>query len=357
MASREKSGYTIHLDTPEDVRQLRLLLQGLPEERPLLPTFRELAARWYGSVAGRLVDPSNERRHLARLNEALGHLTEETLLPGDIQAAIAGMTELGPSTKNKVRSTGARVVTAARMNGEWRAGNPFEPVARYKVPKRAYEVLALAEVRRVLACVRADRRDLFTVAMVMGDRKGELFALRKEDVDLDARVMWIRRSHGREQTKTGRPRQVPIPLAALEPLRRAVQSSPSELVFPREDGSRFRHDTKLTRVLRTAMAEAGLVTGFDAKCRRRGCGHAERLLFRESKVCPRCGFQLWLVPRVRPVRFQDLRHTAATLHWEAGCNPTVVRLLLGHAAVGVTEDVYLHLSLDFQRRELDKLTL
>lgn len=352
----EKSGYVSKLlENAEDVRQLRMAL-GLPEPR-LLPTFRALAAEWFEAVAKRFVCPANERRHIDRLLAAIGDATEDTLLPGDIQRALNAMEDLGPSTKNKIRSTGFRIVQHARFDGKWKAGNPFEPVRRFKVPRPAYDVLTLEEARKVLGCVRPDRADLFTVAMVMGGRNGELFALRKEDVDLETRSMWFRRSHGRDTTKTSRPRQVPIPQAAVEPLHHAIDSSPSELVFPREDGSRFRADTKLTRVLRLAMAAAGIVTGYDAKCRRKGCGHTERMEFHEERTCSKCGFVLWLVPLVRRIRFYDLRHTAATLHREAGCDPLVIKLLLGHKSQDPTDDIYSHLSHEYQRLELDRLKI
>lgn len=349
----EKSGYLLRLETPEDLRQLRLAL-GLPEPREW-QTFRGLAAEWYAETSGRLVDPGNERRHIARLNEAVGNLTEETLLPSAIVKALAAMADLAPATKNKIRSTGARIVDAARLDGRWRAGNPFTAFKAFREPKRAYDTLSADEAERVLRCIRKDLLHLFRVALIMGPRKGELFGLRKEDIDLRARTMWIRRSYGRNTTKTGRPRLVPIPAAVVEDLRQAVEESPTEYVFPAADGGLRRKDAQLSRLLRTAMGAAGAVLGYDAKCRR--CQHTEKLELKESRRCPMCGFALWLVPRVRRIRFYDLRHTAATLHREAGCDPLVIKLLLGHAARDATDDIYSHLSLEFQRAQLNKLSL
>lgn len=351
----DKSGYFLSLEKPEDVRQLRLML-GIAEPREL-SVFRQLADEWFSDVATRFVCPSNETRNIRRLNEALGHLTEDTLLPRDIMAALNAMTDLGPVSKNKIRSTGLRVINWARLNGKWKAGNPFQPVKPFKVPRRAYDILTIDEARAVLRCIRADMRDLFTVGLVMGDRKGELFGWRREDIDIEHRLAWIRRSHERNQTKTGEPRRIPIPAAAVDALRRALESSKSELVFPREDGTAFRRDTKLTKHLRAALGAAGLVECYDAKCPRRGCGYSKKLDTPTIHPCERCGFAMLLRPRVRPIRFQDLRHAAAGLHREAGCDPLVVKLLLGHASQDMTDDTYTHLSLDFQRRELDKLVL
>ena len=37
-----------------------------------------------------------------------------------------------------------------------------------------------------------------------------------------------------------------------------------------------------------------------------------------------------------PIRFHDLRHTAATLMLNAGVNPKVVSEMLGHTSVAIT---------------------
>ena len=45
-------------------------------------------------------------------------------------------------------------------------------------------------------------------------------------------------------------------------------SDGSELVFPAADGSMMRADCDLEKVLRHAMARAGIVTGYNHVCRR-----------------------------------------------------------------------------------------
>ena len=45
-------------------------------------------------------------------------------------------------------------------------------------------------------------------------------------------------------------------------LRQAVDESPSDLVFPRPDGSMMPEDAPLEVILRTALARAGMVRGY-----------------------------------------------------------------------------------------------
>ncbi len=45
-----------------------------------------------------------------------------------------------------------------------------------------------------------------------------------------------------------------------------------------------------------------------------------------------------------PIRLHDLRHTYATLALKAGVHPKVVSERLGHATVGITLDLYSHVT-------------
>jgi hypothetical protein len=146
-------------------------------------------------------------------------------------------------------------------------------------------------------------------------------------------------------------------------LRAAIAASPTEYVFPvtrgPRKGQRQRHDAKMSRVLRTAMAKAGIVVAYRYSCRRKGCGfkvtQANQV---EGFRCPRCNFKLW-EHRISPaIRWYDLRHSATTLHTTAKCDPLVVSYALGHADKSTT-DKYRHLENDpeYVRRELSKLKL
>jgi integrase len=59
-----------------------------------------------------------------------------------------------------------------------------------------------------------------------------------------------------------------------------------------------------------------------------------------------------------PIRFHDLRHTAATLMLLKGIHPKVVSEILGHTTSGITLDLYSHVLPDMQREAgaaMDKL--
>src|SRR5690242_16340061 len=54
-----------------------------------------------------------------------------------------------------------------------------------------------------------------------------------------------------------------------------VATSPSELLFPDENGNMRPRQTALEDVLRRAMRRAAIVIGYVHRCRRQGCGHRE----------------------------------------------------------------------------------
>lgn len=58
--------------------------------------------------------------------------------------------------------------------------------------------------------------------------------------------------------------------------------------------------------------------------------------------------------KVPKISFHDLRHTHATILMEQGENPKVVSERLGHSRVGVTLDLYSHVSDDLQKEAANK---
>ena len=122
----------------------------------------------------------------------------------------------------------------------------------------------------LLAVLNPKWKPLFATAIYTGMRKGELFALRKADVDFDAGLIMVSRSHDRDIPKGGRAEAIPINSELVAYLKRAIAASPSELVFPDEDGKMLPKHTALEHVLRRAMRRAGIVTGYVHKCRRQG---------------------------------------------------------------------------------------
>src|SRR5437868_4985084 len=192
-------------------------------------------------------------------------------------------------------------------------------------------------------------------AVWMALRRGEIFALRKEDVNLAERTMVIGRSHEADTTKGDHSDVLPVPEPLVPYLEEAIRVSPSELVFPDRNGKMRSRDTDMKGVVRRLLVAAGLVESYELRCFRRNCAHIEQAKTAEQKPCPKCGRQLWAKPIPRDLGFHGLRHSSATLLLKAKVPHTIVQKILRHSDVRVTVGTYGHLDLDDMRMAMDEL--
>jgi hypothetical protein len=169
-------------------------------------------------------------------------------------------------------------------------------------------------------------------------------------------LILVSRSHERDIPKGGRVEAVPINSELLVYLKRAIAASPSELVFPDEEGKMLPRHTALEQVLRRAMCRAGLVTGYVHKCRRHGCGHQEPAADANPRRCPKCDFKLFPVGQVRKIRFHHLRHTTASLLLMNGADLAAVQRIMRHQDPRITTEVYGHLSGRYLKKEMERLS-
>src|SRR2546427_8228325 len=162
---------------------------------------------------------------------ALGAPQIETFLQARGRAGLA------PASVNKLRADLRTAWNRARKAGKVQGPNPAADVEKRKVPKRAPAFLEPDEVPRLLAQLSPRDRPIVATALYAGLRKGELFGLRKADVDLARRLLMIRRSYDHDTTKGAREEAVPIAAALLPHLEGAIEDAAGELLFPKADGT------------------------------------------------------------------------------------------------------------------------
>ena len=336
-------------------------LESIPVDCTL--SFAELCEWW---LKERCPPPSvdKEESRLAKhiFVEPLGKLLVPHVTAARIEERFRAMTDAGasPASINKLRGTLHSVFAQAHKADLWRGANPIAEVEARKVPKRAYSTLRADEVPNLLKAVPEGWRGLFACALFTGLRKGELYGLQKADVDLTERTMLVTRSHGRDTTKGGHEDTIPIADSLLPYLKDAVENAPGSLVFPREDGSMRPEHSSPEKVLRRALKRAGFVDAFDHLCRRAACRasgepHVERHADDAERHCPKCNMVLWPRAVVRPMRFQDLRHTTCTLLLRAGVAPQFVQRILRHGDLRTTMKVYAHLDVNDLRGAVENL--
>jgi len=304
-----------------------------------------------------------ERLRLGRhvLTRPIGRLSLPRVTSERVEALLVDLEKAGasPASVNKLRSVLHTVFSRARKAQLWVGNNPIADVATRRVPKRAYVTLCADEVPTLLSHVDEEWRNLFAAALYTGLRKGELCGLLKTDVDFPNRTLTVARSYDRNTTKGGHVDAIPIAEALVPYLEDAIARSPSVWVFPSPDGSMRTEQSDPQKVLRTALARAGMVEGYEHVCRRckaRGrSGHTTRHPDSALRRCGQCGMKLWPRALPRRMRFHDLRHATATLLLRAGVDPHRVQRILRHTDIRVTLGTYGHLQVEDLRDAVNRI--
>lgn len=202
------------------------------------------------------------------------------------------------------------------------------PVTRTKLPPRdirpnGMQFLTPAQVRQLAAAVREPYRTMILVAVLTGLRRGELFALRWEAVDLDKGVLEVRESVYRGQTSTPKTnssyRRIPLSAPVVQLLATLKAQQPNrrenDLVFASRRGTPINPDNVLKRVIHPGCKQLGLP----------------------------------------PVGWHIFRHTHATLLSDLGESPKTAQALLGHADLDTTFSLYTHSVPETEQRATERL--
>lgn len=214
-----------------------------------------------------------------------------------------------------------------------------------KLPRLRYKEmrpLTLEEARRLLAAAKGHRLyPALLLELATGLRRGELFALRWRDVDLNRGLLHVRRIINRVQTPD---REKKTALVFEEPKtansRRTVPI-PKDVVAELKAHKARQNEEKLR--LGAAYEDNDLVfaTPLGRPVDPDNAGKRYKTLLKKAGL--------------PGVRFHDLRHTFATLLLEADEHPKVVQELLGHSRIGVTLDLYTHVRPELKQRAAEKI--
>jgi integrase len=247
------------------------------------------------------------RRHLI---PELGHLRLSSITRKRVQELVDKLarTEMAPATvANSIAPL--RVIYRRAIDREEIHSNPTE---RLKLPRDRRSRERIAEPREAEALLDAlDERHrlIWAFALYTGLRKGELQALKWQDIDLEQGILKVEHSLDPKaglvapKSESGR-RRVPIPevLAPELVAHMARQVGESEYVLANSKGKPF-NASNVYRVSHRLWGRAGLT----------------------------------------PLGFHEARHTYASFMIAAGVNAKALSTYMGHSSITVTIDRYGHL--------------
>lgn len=212
--------------------------------------------------------------------------------------------------------------------------NPCAAVDAPKVRRSQARALTREEVLHLLeACSESRWAPFVTLALTIGARRGELLALRWQNVHSESKTVTIEASLSQTKagialkgTKTDRTRTVPLSRPALEALQRQ-------------------------RVTQAAdkLRAGGLYED-------RGWVFADELGAWISPMAATDAYaRIAQKAKISSTRLHDARHTAATTLLLAGVDVRTVAGVLGHSVATTTLSTYAHLMADTQRDAIDRL--
>ena len=194
------------------------------------------------------------------------------------------------------------------------------------VQRPEYITWSSDELKEFLSVIRSDRQyAAFVLLATTGMRRGEVLGLRWGDLDFDAGELAVAHTittAGFDQIVSGPPK---TPRS-----RRHVFLDDATLAVLREHRKRQREDR--------LAAGPSWDKDNDLVFRNElgGSIHPDWFSHEFERLIRKVG--------VKRIRLHDLRHTYATLALKAGMHPKIVSERLGHSTVGVTLDLYSHVT-------------
>lgn len=301
-------------------------------------TFDELCDAYLKASASR-IEATSLRWYTRVLRDharpVLGHMKIATIKAIDVQCVLDSASDvsrrntkrglpLAPSTlRNLLVAIKAVFAWAVRM--ELIARNPALAVTAPKVHSREYPDFGSGLLRSVLEAVqRSEFHVLVPFALMTGARRGELVALRWQDVDLFRGRYSIRRSaailDGEQIYKS--------PKSARSRRTEALPRSLVELLEQHRKEQARRYD----RIGLPLPSQDAFV--FD---RLNGePWNANELSRRWTRFVRRAN-----LPRIR---WHDLRHAFASISHDAGESLHSISNALGHSSLQITSSIYVHTS-------------
>jgi integrase len=229
---------------------------------PPTPLFKDFAETWYleKEVEWRKSHRITVRRELDSLisrfgEKAVGQITKADVLA--YRAELGKVTARGKETKlsaariNKMLNPLRQILNEAA--DRFNFPTPCQNIKQLRIKRTDVDPFSLEDVRSILATVREDFRDYFTVRFFTGMRTGEVDGLKWKYVDFERRLILVRETvvlGDEEYTKTdGSQRDIQMSQLVFEALKRQQATGKvSAFVFCNRLGKPLDHKNVTNRV-------------------------------------------------------------------------------------------------------------
>lgn len=324
---------------------LKASLQGPSEPKQRKPnadmTFGAWLDRWYQRECKPHIRPKTQADYENRIYQhiipELGAIPLARLTAADLQqfynrlkdgGRLLRVDQYGPGLSDRMVKS-CHVTCRMALDQAVAQGLILKnPALSCKAPvtrPKEMQVLTGEEIQRLLIQAKEDNCfELLLLELTTGLRRGEILALRWDDLDFRTGTLRVERQVQRIQGKlaVSQPktrascRSILLPAPVLEILAQYRQSVSSHWMFP----SPKKEDSPLD--------PAAVRKKLSAVLKRAGCPAA---------------------------RFHDLRHTFATSALEHGMDVKTLSTVIGHVSSATTLNVYAHITDEMRQKAADKI--
>lgn len=326
----------------EKLKALRDSIRGAEPERPKADmTFGAWMDRWYQTECKPAIRPKTQADYESRIYQhiipELGHIPLTKLTPGDLQqfyirlkqgGRLLRTEEYGPGLSDRMVKS-CHVTCRVALDRAAAQGLILKnPALSCKAPTthpKEMQVLTQEEMQRLLIQAKEnDCYELLLLELSTGLRRGELLALRWDDLDFQTGALRVERQVQRvkgtlavTQPKTkSSSRSIILPAPILEILKNYRQGINFPWMFPSPRKENSPLDPAAVRKKLAIVLE------------RAGCKH---------------------------VRFHDLRPTFATNALEHGMDIKTLSAVIGHVSSATTLNVYAHVTDEMRQSAAAKI--
>ncbi len=316
-------------------------------------TFGEVAAAWLIYKRGQLGDKGLKQfnRYQSIVNNQLLPLNirrVKELKPADLDMILSEYAQKGQAKKTLVyyKQTASQIMDYAIEN-DLAFRNVFAKVKIPAAPETERKPLTDEQIRLVTEHWQGHRAGVGALIMLYcGLRRGELIPLTWADVDLEEKAITINKSVDTvsntytvkqgAKTEAGS-RVVDIPDCIIPALRQAKASAEGLLVLPGAEGGLLTNQG-YKRLWESYLHYLNICAGGRDKKRTKN---------EDGKPAFTPALQV-----IEPFTAHQLRHTYATMLYDAGVDAKSAQALMGHASLEMTLKIYTHLS---QRKKADSI--
>ena len=254
----------------------------------------------------------NYSRSINVLKNRIGEMDIEDITKNTIQELFVDFYNIGLSENTIINySKPIRQALEYAVDKGYIEESPYKDIVMPKTEREEINPFTEEEVKKLLS---ADMpiwfSDAVQIAFRTGMRKGEIFALMKQDIDLKNAFLTIRYTQSKTKegyilkkpkTKASR-RRISLDKTTLDILYRRYLKDNTDFIFTYSNGK--------------MLIPTGINAMLDRKCKAAG---------------------------IQKHSFHDLRHGHATYLLKNNVHPKIVQERLGHSSIKITLDTYSHL--------------